>query len=44
LQLSDDLDTQAAAEILPPADMPEPAFKLMLGFEDLRLFSWRGEL
>jgi len=24
--------------------MPEPAFKLMLGFEDLRLFSWRGEL
>jgi len=44
LRLNDDLDIQSAAEILPPSDMPEPAFKLVLGFEDLRLFSWRGEL
>lgn len=44
LRLSDDVDIQSVAEILPPAEMPEPACKLVLGFQDLRLFTWRGEL
>jgi len=44
LGLSDDLDIRSGAEVLPPANMPEPAFTLVLGFEDLRLFTWRGEL
>jgi FkbM family methyltransferase len=44
LRLTDELDIQSAAEILPPADMPEPACKLVLGFEDLRLFIWGGAL
>jgi len=44
LRLSDDLEIQSAAEILPPPDMPEPAYKWMLGFQDLRLLTWRGEL
>ena len=44
LRLTAELDVQSVAEILPPADMPEPACKLVLGFEDLRLFAWRGAL
>ena len=55
LRLSDDLGIQSAAEILPPADMPEPAWKPVpgtdrweqfpvYGFHDLRLFTWRGGL
>ena len=44
LQLADDLTIRSAVEILPPADMPEPAGRLVLGFEDMRLFAWRGEL
>jgi len=43
-RLSDDLEIQSAAEILSPPDMPEPAYKWMLGFQDLRLLTWRGEL
>jgi Anp1/Methyltransferase FkbM domain len=44
LHLTDELDIQSAAEIFPPADMPEPSYNLVLGFEDLRLFAWRGDL
>jgi tetratricopeptide (TPR) repeat protein len=44
LRLTDELDTQSAVEILPPDDMPEPAYNLVIGFEDPRLFAWRGEL
>jgi glycosyltransferase involved in cell wall biosynthesis len=44
LRLNDELDVESSAEILPPADMPEPLCKQTLGFEDLRLFAWRGEL
>jgi len=29
---------------LPPADMPEPLFQAVLGFEDMRLFDWRDGL
>jgi hypothetical protein len=42
--LSDDLVPQSFQEILPPADMPEPAFARNLGFQDIRPFIWRGEL
>lgn len=44
LTLSEDLSVRSVAEILPPLDMPEPASKLAPGFQDLRLFAWRGAL
>lgn len=44
LRLSDELAIQSASEILPPADMPEPACDRVLGFEDMRLFAWRDAL
>lgn len=44
LRLDRALDIESSAEILPPADMPEPSFQLVRGFEDMRLFAWRGEL
>lgn len=44
LHLNDDLTTKSSAEILPPRDMPEPRYPAVRGFEDLRLFSWRGAL
>ncbi|MEO8104038.1 MAG: hypothetical protein ABI790_16060, partial [Betaproteobacteria bacterium] len=44
LRLSGELAIQSASEILPPADLPEPAYDEVLGFEDMRLFAWRDEL
>ena len=44
LRLTPELDIQTAAEILPPADMPDPAFKRVLGFEDVRVFDRGGSL
>ena len=44
LRLGPDLDIESAAEILPPPDLPPPAFGLVLGFEDARLFAWREQL
>ncbi len=44
LRLNADLGVESSTEILPPADLPAPAFDLVLGFEDARLFAWRGEL
>ena len=44
VRLDADLAIAAAQEILEPADMPEPAWTEVRGFEDIRLFSWRGEL
>ncbi len=44
LRLDPSLDTQSSTEILPPADMPEPLYEPVKGFEDMRLFAWRGEL
>src|SRR5260370_37007454 len=44
LWLAPSLDTQSSTEILPPADMPEPLYEPVKGFEDMRLFAWRGEL
>ena len=44
LNLTNNLSVLSAKEILLPADMPEPMFKDVLGFEDMRLFVWRGQL
>lgn len=33
-----------SAEIFPPEGFPPPAYNLVTGFEDTRLFAWRGEL
>ncbi|TPL79948.1 hypothetical protein FJ950_27495 [Mesorhizobium sp. B2-3-14] len=44
LRLSNELDIESATEILPPVDMPEPVYKGVIGFEDLRLFACNGEL
>lgn len=44
LRLNTDLSVRSTGEILPPKDMPAPAFPRVLGFEDIRLFSWRGAL
>ena len=44
LRLNGELETQSSAEILPPIDFPKPAYSLVQGFEDMRLFAWRGAL
>jgi predicted GH43/DUF377 family glycosyl hydrolase len=44
LRLTSELHVATVREILPPADFPEPACKDILGFEDMRLFTWRGAL
>jgi predicted GH43/DUF377 family glycosyl hydrolase len=44
LRLDHELVTRSSDEIMPPTDMPEPAYDLVLGFEDLRIFHWRGSL
>ncbi len=44
LHLDNDLAVESASEVLPPVDLPPPAYDLVLGFEDMRLFAWHGEL
>ena len=44
LRLSPALEVQSSVEILPPIDMPAPAFERVRGFEDSRLFLWHGGL
>ena len=44
LRLDDDLAIRSSTEILPPEGMPEPAWPLVQGFEDLRPFVWRDGL
>jgi len=44
VRLSEDFVAESAVEIFAPADMPPPAFPPVQGFEDMRLFSWRGDL
>ena len=44
LRLNADLRVGSAVEIMPPLDLPQPAFDLVLGFEEVRPFLWRGEL
>lgn len=44
LRLDQALETQSSTEILPPVGMPKPSYELVKGFEDLRLFTWQGQL
>ncbi|MDG4875015.1 glycosyltransferase [Mesorhizobium sp. WSM4935] len=44
LRLDSDLVTKDAREVLPPADLPSPAYDRMIGFADMRLFAWRDKL
>lgn len=44
LQLDEQLTAVTSAEILPPADFPDPRFEMVRGFEDLRPFRWRDRL
>ena len=44
LRLDADLAVSSASEILPPEDLPAPAWPLVQGFEDLRAFAWKDEL
>jgi glycosyltransferase involved in cell wall biosynthesis len=44
LRLNEGLEIQSATEILPPTDMPKPVYGLVLGFEDIRPFVWKGAL
>jgi GR25 family glycosyltransferase involved in LPS biosynthesis len=43
LRLNSALDLESSVEILPPADLPAPAYE-KVGFEDMRLFAWRSAL
>lgn len=43
MQLDENLSVISAEEILPPVDLPEPLYDLVVGFEDCRLFWWRGD-
>jgi len=42
MQLDENLEVISAEEILPPENIPEPLYNLVVGFEDSRLFYWRG--
>lgn len=43
-RLSSELSIEIVSEIQPPVDMPPPKFDLVIGFEDMRLFSYQGSL
>lgn len=44
LRLDANLAIRSSSEVLPPADIAAPAFPLVQGFEDARLFAWRDQL
>jgi hypothetical protein len=43
-KLRDDLSFFYVFEIDPPASMPKPAFDLVVGFEDMRIFGYKSEI
>lgn len=43
MRLDDDLSVQSVEEILPPENLPKPLYEPVIGWEDCRLFFWRGE-
>ena len=43
LQLDGDLSIVSSEEILPPENLPEPLYNMVIGWEDCRLFFWKGE-
>ena len=44
VKLNDDLHVETSVELLPPSNMPTPLFKAVIGFEDMRIFSWKNDL
>ena len=44
VEFDDDLKVISQREILPPVDLPAPQFKLVVGFEDMRLFTAGNKL
>jgi glycosyltransferase involved in cell wall biosynthesis len=44
VRLDANLDILSSSEIMHPEDFPPPAFDLVQGFEDSRLFAWRDAL
>jgi hypothetical protein len=44
LWLNHELDVKSSGEVLPPENLPKPAFDDHSAFGDLRLFSWRDAL
>ena len=44
MRLNDELEPISHSEILPPSNMPAPLFGAVLGFEDMRLFSYQDSL
>jgi FkbM family methyltransferase len=43
LKLADDFSIISAEEIFMPENIPAPLYNLVVGFEDSRLFFWKGE-
>jgi len=43
IKIADDLSVISHQEILPPEHLAEPLYNLVIGWEDCRLFFWRGE-
>lgn len=43
ISLNDDLSVATAEEILPPDNLSDPLYSLVVGWEDCRLFFWKGE-
>ena len=44
IELDSDYNIINSREILPPKDLPDPKYNLVIGWEDCRLFSWNNEL
>ena len=44
IEIDDNLRVASSAPVLPPEDMPPPAFEADLGFADPRPFMWQGNL
>lgn len=42
LTMKDNFDVTEGVEVLPPEGFPPPAYNLVVGFEDMRVFAWRG--
>jgi hypothetical protein len=43
LQLDDDLNVINSEEILPPENLQDPLYNMVIGWEDCRLFFWNNE-
>ena len=44
IEIDDNLRVASSVPVLPPEDMPPPAFEADLGFADPRPFVWQGNL